>query len=86
MKQLKRFFQWLQCKLRGGHVYSDKNLMTTRNERDMTYIFKNRCLRCGKEHKVELPMENIITWGEFKTLPESIKNFYRKAMIGKRNG
>lgn len=86
MKIFKHFFQWLRCKLLGGCVYSDKNLMTTRNERDMTYIFRNRCLRCGKEYEIEVPMENIITWGEYKALPETIKNFYRKAMIGKRNG
>lgn len=66
MKQLKRFLKWLRCKLH-GHTYSGNYLTTTRNERDMTYIFRNRCLRCGKEYEVEVPIENLLSYKAMST-------------------
>lgn len=60
MKKLKLYFRQFLCRLRGGHIYTGNYLETTRNERDMTYIFRNRCLRCGKEFEIEVPMENLL--------------------------
>jgi hypothetical protein len=51
----------LFCFLSGGHEYADKNLTATmqRDNTDM-FVFKNKCVKCGKVYEVKLNMGAVI--------------------------
>ena len=42
---MKRFICWLT----GGHIYHDLTLEVKRDPYSRKTVFKNRCLKCGKE-------------------------------------
>lgn len=53
---MKPFF----CKLTGGHIYHDLTLEVKRDPYSRKTVFKNRCLKCGKEYKFECNLDPII--------------------------
>lgn len=53
---MNRFFCWLT----GGHIYHDATLMVTRNPLSRKTVFKNHCLKCGKEYKFEIDFDPIL--------------------------
>lgn len=53
---MKPFF----CKLTGGHIYHDADLVVLRCDYSGKVVLKNRCLRCGKEFKFEIRMKPVI--------------------------
>lgn len=53
---MKRFICWLT----GGHIYHDLTLEVKRDPYSRKTVFKNRCLKCGKEYKFECNLDPII--------------------------
>lgn len=60
MDKLKRWWKKFWCWITGGHTYACVNLQSCYDERDMMYTFRNRCCKCGKEDKWEVPAENLL--------------------------
>lgn len=46
------------------HRYADKNLQT--EIKNGICIFRNKCIKCGKEYTVEIPEKNLINYIEPK--------------------
>ena len=66
MDNFKKWLKKLWCFLTGGHAYSDLTLHAHYNEERMVYVFRNRCAKCGKPDRWEVPAEQI--------LPELVRN------------
>ena len=60
MNWLKRWLRRLWCGLTGGCTYSDANIHSYHDEFNETYRFRNRCLKCGKMVKWEVPVASIL--------------------------
>lgn len=62
MRKLGRFLRTFWCRLRGGHIFSDYRLQSTIRYKDMTYEFRNKCLRCGHIWKTVLTREELLSY------------------------
>lgn len=60
MAELKRLWKKFWCWITGGHTYADINLQSCYDECNMMFTFRNRCCKCGKVDKWEVPAENIL--------------------------
>ena len=55
MAKIKQRFKELCCFLRGGCVYHDWNLEYTYDVREVRYILRNKCVRCGRAVELKMP-------------------------------
>ena len=62
MAKLKRWLLGLWCWITGGHTYSDINLHTYYDCCEDKYTFRNKCLKCGKVNKWEVPAKPLLEY------------------------
>ena len=55
MERIKQFL----CGIFTGHVLFDKNLEIRYDEKEKQYVFRNVCLRCGKEIVCKIPRKSM---------------------------
>lgn len=61
MAKLKYWFKRLWCSL-FGCVFDVRNLESCYDERTDACTFRNRCLRCGREHKCTIPFIDLLDY------------------------
>lgn len=51
----------IKCFITGGHKYDSINLIVTEDLHRNLFVFRNRCVKCGKEYAVEIPRVNMFS-------------------------
>lgn len=70
MKVTKQQLLQMACVIGGGHRYSDTNLLVAIDTQNKMCEYSNKCVKCGKEYHVKVPLEYV--------LPENLTDTYRK--------
>lgn len=70
MKITKQQLRQMACVIGGGHKYADQELLVAIDIQKKVCEYSNKCVRCGKEYHVEVPLQHV--------LPENFTDTYRK--------
>ena len=70
MKITKQQLRQMAFVMGGGHRYADTDLLVAVDTKKKVCEYSNRCVRCGKEYHVEVPLQYV--------LPENLTDAYRK--------
>lgn len=74
MKVTKQQLRQMVCVMSGGHRYADTDLLVAVDTQKKVCEYSNKCVRCGKEYHVEVPLQYV--------LPENLTDTYRKMEAG----
>jgi hypothetical protein len=69
MKITKQQLRQMACVISGGHRYADTDLLLAVDTKKKVCEYSNRCVKCGKEYHVEVPLQYV--------LPENLTDTYR---------
>ena len=78
MKVTKQQLLQMACVMGGGHKYADKDLLVAVDTQKKVCEYSNRCVRCGKEYQVEVPLQYVF--------PENLTDTQRKMKAGDPDG
>jgi len=74
MKVTKQQLLKMACVMGGGHRYADTDLLVAVDTQKKVCEYSNKCVRCGKEYHVEVPLQYV--------LPENLTDTHRKMKAG----